>query len=196
MPGGSRRTDAELVIAARRGDRSAFDALVGRYQRRATAVAYRLLGNIDDAMEVTQDAFCRTYEKLAGLSDPTRFGPWLLRTVSNQSLNRRRRRAIRRMQSLDATGGGQESDEASEWNLGDPAAATPAEIASAAELKESIRAALDELPEKQRSALVLFSLEKLPQKVVAEMLNMSVEAVKWHVFTARKKLKERFREYL
>ena len=196
MVGGLQPTDAELVIAARRGDRSAFDMLVGRYQRRATAVAYRLLGNVDDAMEVTQDAFCRAYDKLAGLSDPARFGPWFLRTVTNQSLNRRRRRAIRRTQSLDAPGGGADSDERVEWNLADQATATPAEMASAAELKENIREALDELPEKQRSALVLFSIEKLPQKQVAEMLNISVEAVKWHVFAARKKLKERFRDYL
>jgi len=147
-------------------------------------------------MEVTQDAFCRAYDKLASLSNPDRFGGWLLRTVTNQSLNRRRRRAVRRMSSLDAPAAAAREDDRAEWNLADPAATTPADMACAAELKENIRDALDDLPEKQRAALVLFSIQKLPQKQVAEMLNMSVEAVKWHVFTARRKLKERFREYL
>jgi RNA polymerase sigma factor (sigma-70 family) len=59
-----------------------------------------------------------------------------------------------------------------------------------------IAEALDRLPEMQREALVLFSMAKLPQRQVARMLGCSVEAVKWHVFTARKKLKDALREYL
>lgn len=62
--------DAELVAAVLQGQLPAFDELVGRYQRKATAVAYRLLGNRDDAMEVVQDAFLRAYEKLGTLSAP------------------------------------------------------------------------------------------------------------------------------
>ncbi len=199
MPGGSQPTDAELVIAAAGGDRAAFDQLVGRHQRRATSVAYRLLSNIDDAMEVTQESFFRAYEKLASLSAPERFGAWLLRIVSHQALNRRRGRALRRMASLDGfsvPAPGASDDGAGELNLPDGSAVSPAEEVSARELKESIRRAIDELPDKQRTALVLFSIEKLPQKEVAEILGMSVEAVKWNVFTARKTLKEQFRDYL
>ena len=59
-------------------------------------------------------------------------------------------------------------------------------------LDEAIR----RLPETQRQALVLFAIEKLPQKEIAEMLGCSVEAVKWHVFAARKKLKEQFKDFL
>lgn len=188
-------SDGQLAQAAARGDRAAFDVLVGRYQRRVTSVAFRLLGNVDDAQEVAQDALLKAYDKLPTLAAPERFGSWLLRIVSNLSLNRRRRRALRKTLSIDQANAG-DNDDREERSVPDPHADTPVMLASAAELKEGIRAALDELPEKQRMALVLFSLEKMPQRDVARQLDMSVEAVKWHVFTARKKLKERFKDYL
>ena len=187
--------DGELVRATIAGDRRAFDALMRRHQRLATQVAYRLLGNSDDADEVVQEAFCRAFRKLAGLSDPERFGGWLLRIVSNQALNYRRSRALRqtiRLAELNSP----DDAERGELNLADPRTVGPDSALSAAELADRIRRAMAELPEKQRLALVLFSMEKLPQKQVATMLGISVEAVKWHVFTARKKMKERLREYL
>ncbi len=78
----------------------------------------------------------------------------------------------------------------------DPSAVTPEQAASARDVQRLIAEALAELPEMQRQALVLFSIEKLPQKEVAEVLGCSVETVKWHVFTARRKLKDTLRDYL
>jgi len=186
-------TDGALVAATLGGDRQAFDVLVGRYQRQATAVAFGLLGNVDDAQEVVQESFLRAYRKLSSLSSPERFGAWLLRIVSNQSLNFRRGRALRRTLSLHPV---DDSDDRPELTVADAGAGTPDQAAEAGELKEAIRQAIDELPETQRLALVLFSIQKLPQKQVAEILNLSVEAVKWHVFSARKKLKDRFKDSL
>jgi RNA polymerase sigma-70 factor (ECF subfamily) len=186
--------DGELVLAARRGELGPFDELVRRYQRKATAVAFRLLNNRDDAMEVVQDAFLNAYDRLASLDEPERFGPWLLRIVGNLALNRRRSRSLRKTVSLE--GPWQDDEDRGELNRPDPRDQTPLEIASGRELKQLIARAIDELPELQRQALVLFSMQNLPQKQVADMLGCSVEAVKWHVFTARKKLKERFKDYL
>lgn len=181
-----------LVQQARSGELGAFDVLVGRYQRQATAVAYRLLNNLDDAMEVTQDAFLRAYDKLGLLSKPAQFGPWLMRIVSNLALNRRRARALRSAVSIDAAG----ADDDREISVPDDAAESPLEAASAKEMETVIDKILSDLPEMQRKALVMFSVAKMPQKEVAKMLGCSVEAVKWHVFTARKKLKDRLRDYL
>ncbi len=63
-------------------------------------------------------------------------------------------------------------------------------------MRRLIGESIEELPEMQRQALVLFSIAELPQKEVASMLGCSVEAVKWHVFTARKKLKDKLKDYL
>ncbi len=185
-------SDGQLARAAVRGDRSAFDVLVGRYQRQVTAAAYRLLNNIDDAREVAQEAFLRAFRRLKSLDKPDRFGGWMMRIVVNQALNFRRGRALRRTDSLSRR---EEASDRGELNLPDPAMPTPSENASAAELRQNMVDAMGELPEKQRMALTLFSIQKLPQKQVAEILGTSVEAVKWHVFTARKKLKEKFRDY-
>lgn len=185
--------DGELVRATRRGELVAFDRLVERHQRRAVAVAYRLLSNRDDAMDVVQDAFLKAYDRLATLSQPERFGAWVLRIVSNLSLNYRRSRALRKTEPLEAPEGELAHDA---MNRPDESAAPPPAEVSAEELRVRLDKAIGELPEMQRQALVLFSIEKLPQKEIAEMLGCSVEAVKWHVFTARKKLKDRFREYL
>lgn len=187
--------DAELVDAVLHGDRSAFDNLVRRHQRRVTARAYRLLGNVDDANEVAQEAFLRAYRKLSSLSDPKRFGSWLMRIATNQALNFRRGRAVRKtLHFEDFADENSPADGAS--NREDSHAVNPGEAVSAGELSDRIRRELEALPDKQRQALVLFSIEKLPQKQVAKMLGLSVEAVKWHVFSARKKLKERLGEYL
>lgn len=181
---------AGLVERAGAGDMQAFEALVREFQRQATAVAYRLLNNRDDAMEVVQDAFLKAFDRLDSLNEPARFGAWFVRIVRNLSLNRRRRRAIRKTASLDAAP--MNDDGRGEgWTLPDTHRPTPLQEAAGSDLRELLRAAIDELPEMQRQSLVLFSIEKLPQKQVAEILGCSVEAVKWHVFTARKKLKER-----
>jgi len=191
--GAQQPDDGALVRSARRGELAAFEELVRRYQRQATAIAYRLLNDRDDAMEVTQESFLNAFDRLGSLSDPGRFGPWLLRIVSNLSLNRRRARALRKTVSLDALGA---DDERGEMNRPDPHAVTPFQTVVAEEAKGLIARAIDELPDMQRQALVLFSIQNLPQKQVADILGCSVEAVKWHVFTARKKLKDKLKDYL
>jgi len=188
----------EQVLGGRRG---AFDELVRRYQRQAVAVSYRLLGNSHDAMEVTQDAFVKAFSSLATLQKPEAFGGWLMRIVSNLSLNYRRSRKTRSQLPLDdllgttessqqaaaATGGG------SDWmaQSGDPV-----HLLESEEMGRKLQQALNQLPEKQRLAIIMFTIEEMPQKQVAEALNCSVEAVKWHVFQGRKRLREILRDHL
>src|SRR4051812_25732813 len=94
-------TDGALVTEVLNGKRTAFDELIKRYQRQAVAVSYRLLGNMQDALEVSQDSFLKAYSSLATLQKPEAFGGWLMRIVSNLSLNYRRSRKIRSQLPLD-----------------------------------------------------------------------------------------------
>jgi RNA polymerase sigma-70 factor (ECF subfamily) len=188
------QTDAELVGRVLAGTTTAFDELINRYQRRAVSVAYRLLGNAHDALDVCQEAFLRGYRSLETLEDADRFGPWLMRIVSNLSLNfRRSRKKTSPIPTDDCLLGGSEDGMGSDWMV---SANMPPDDALAAELRKAIAAAVNSLPEKQRLALVLFAIEGMPQKDVAEILDCSVEAVKWHVFQARKTLKEKLAAYL
>lgn len=182
--------EVQLVQRAQAGESEAFAELVRRYQRRTVSVAYRLLGNIEDAGDVSQDAFVRAYRNLSQLEDAARFGGWLMKVVSNLSLNFRRARSTRATAWLDdeALAGVDRIDPRTNLRAatdrGDSSETLPEELHAA------VTAALGELPEKQRLALVLFSVEGMPQKEVAEILDCSIELVKWNVFQARKKLKD------
>jgi RNA polymerase sigma-70 factor, ECF subfamily len=184
-------SDGQLVQETLGGNRPAFDTLIRRYQKQAVAVSYRLLGNTHDALEVTQDAFLKAFTGLASLQKPEAFGGWLMRIVSNLSLNYRRSRKSRSQLPLDDLLQNQ-------GTIGEaaPDKIDPAHQLQSAEMGDRLQSALASLPEKQRLALVMFTLESLPQKQIAETLNCSVEAVKWHVFQGRKKLKQMLKEVL
>jgi RNA polymerase sigma-70 factor (ECF subfamily) len=188
--------EADLVRRAQGGDAACFSRLVRLHERQAVAVAYRLLNHTEDARDVAQDAFIRAFRSLGQLEDPRRFRPWLLRTVSNLALNYRRARRSTRTAALD------ESLEAA-GGLLDPRTGRRRVDADAGgdgplpeELQSLVTEAIGALPEKQRMSLILFSVEGLPQKEVADILDCSVELVKWNVFQARKKLKEVLAAYL
>ncbi len=190
-------SDADLVRDVCSGIRDAFDELVERYQRRAVSVAYRLLGNLHDALEVCQDAFVRAYRNLDSLEDQRRFGSWLLRIVTNLSLNFRRDRAVGgRRVSLDECIIDDDTSRGMQLPESSAAGNQPGAELAAAELREVVQAAIAKLPQQQQTALVLFSIEQLPQKEVASIMECSVEAVKWHVFQARKKLRGELADYL
>ena len=198
-PGDGGPPDGELVAQVLGGRRESFDILIRRYQRQAVAVSYRLLGNTHDAAEVTQDAFLKAFSSLSTLQKPGAFGGWLMRIVSNLSLNFRRGRKSRSQLPLDDVFGvsdGATTDTtgaASDWaaQSGDPVRRLESQ-----ELGRKLAQAMSKLPEKQRLAITMFAIEQMPQKQVAEALDCSVEAVKWHVFQGRKKLKELLKDVM
>jgi RNA polymerase sigma-70 factor (ECF subfamily) len=183
--------DAVLVRRTLAGDKSAFDTLVRQYQRPAVAVSYRLLGRTEDALEIVQEAMLRAYRSLDSLQKPEAFGGWLMRIVTNLSLNKRRgRKSSSALPLDDLLSSGERDPEAG----GD--SPNPVRAMEGRELGERLKQAMAALPDKQRMALELFTIEQLPQKQVAEALQCSVEAVKWHVFQGRKKLKEALKDVL
>ncbi len=196
--------DGPLVRATLKGDRTAFDAIVERYHTQAVAVSFRLLGNRADAVEVVQDSFLKAYQSLSTLQKPEAFAGWFMRIVSNLSLNKRRGRSLRRGVSLDA-GADDESNRGASDTQGSTGISgeslqsgetDPFRSAAGKELGTQLQKALEQLPDKQRLAILMFTVQQMPQKEVAEALDCSVEAVKWHVFQGRKRLKEMLKDYL
>jgi RNA polymerase sigma-70 factor, ECF subfamily len=189
-------TDGVLVGQVLAGQKSAFDELVSRYQRRATAVAYRLLGNLQDALEVAQESFLKAFTNLTTLQKSEAFGPWLLRIVSNLSLNLRRSRkslAVLPLDDLLPSSGATNDDHSLIMVMHD---SEPSRRMQRAEVHSRIEQALGQLSRRQREAISLFALEEIPQKQVAQTLGCSVEAVKWHVFEGRRKLREILKDCL
>lgn len=184
---------SQLVSAAQQGDRPAFDRLVQMYQRQVVAVASRLLNNTDDGLEIAQEAFFRAYRSLGQLQDPDRFKAWLMRIVTNQALNFRRNRARRRTVSLDDDRLGEDRPIIAAPTEKGPDAA---EQLAAGELAQAIREAIGQLPEKLRTSLELFAIEKMPQKEIAEIMQTNVQTVKWNVFEARRQLRKKLGKLL
>jgi RNA polymerase sigma factor (sigma-70 family) len=148
-------------------------------------VALAVLSNADEAAEAVQAGFVKAYLNINKLREPKRFEIWLLRIISNTAISQRNG-AKRRI----------EVAKAADYHSQEKRTFSPAETADAKELREAIQRAMLRLSKKEAKAITLFGLEHLSQKQVAEIMGCSVQAVRWHVFRARKKLKVFLRKYL
>ena len=173
-----------LVKASQRGDRGSFDELVVLYQQRAMQVAVRMLGDADEAAEAVQNGFVKAYLNIDKLREPKRFEAWFFRIIANTAISQRRTAKFRAEKIK--TAGDCESKKAF----------SPEERKVGQELKEAIQRAMLKLSKKQAQAIALVGIEALPREEVAEIMGCSAEAVKWHVFKARQKLKVLLKEYL
>jgi RNA polymerase sigma-70 factor (ECF subfamily) len=169
--------DATLVERTLAGNREAFGALVERYADTARRVARAILRDADDADDAAQDAFIAALSNLSRYDTRRPFAPWLMRIVTNTAIDRDRRRRIRRAEPLDEglTDGGESPERAAE--RGEEAA--------------RLRAALAELPHRQRVAVVLFDAEGYAHAEIAEILGVPVGTVRSDVHHARRALREK-----
>jgi RNA polymerase sigma-70 factor (ECF subfamily) len=175
--------DDALLARAARGDRPAQDELFARYRDPAYRVAYRLLGNPDDALDAVQDGFIKAFTHLRGFEHRCSFKTWLLRVVSNAALDLGRQR--RRREELAAA--------ATERLAPDggvtPDHADPGREAEEADLRRALADALTQLPEAQRRTFVLHVDGGLSYREVAEAMGISIGTVMSRLFYARQKLK-------
>jgi RNA polymerase sigma-70 factor (ECF subfamily) len=174
-----------LVESSSQGNRDAFDELVGLYQRRAMQVALAVLSNADEAAEAVQAGFVKAYLGIEKLKEPKKFEIWLLRIISNTAISQRK-----------AAGRRAEAAKAADCPRQENRTFSPAQTADTKELRAAIQRAMLRLSKKEAKAITLFGLEDLSQKQVAEIMGCSVQAVRWHVFRARQKLKVLLRKYL
>ncbi len=165
--------DRALVLRYLDGELAAGDQLVGRHLRRMFNVALRMLGNVQDAEDVTQTAFGNAFAALGSYDPKYRFFSWIYRMTVNASLNtlKRRRDAV----SLDG-------------KFDVPAASTSTE--SAADAEDLVGRALLELKPGDRAVVVLRHLEALSYEEMADALGVPVKTVKSRLFTARQRLRE------
>ncbi|MFO0840386.1 MAG: sigma-70 family RNA polymerase sigma factor [Phycisphaerae bacterium] len=169
------------------GGREARLALYERYREAAYAVAFRVTGRSEDALDVVQDAFVKAFESLAGFQQEASFKTWLLRIVSNRSLDLLRARRVRVAASIDAEG-----DDESPGGIepADRDAAPPDDGLQRAELSQRVRAALDSLPPEQRAVMAMFALEEMTYGQISEALGIPIGTVMSRLFHARRKLQE------
>jgi RNA polymerase sigma-70 factor, ECF subfamily len=175
-----------LVSRARRGDRSAFEALVRASYPDMFALALRLTGDEDDALDVVQDAFLRAYRSIRRFRGDAAFSTWMYRITANCSVTLLERRGRNRHQSLDAMAPPTAEAQADFRTEHNPEARS----AQRAE-HDRLVSALASLPEKLRAVVVLRDIYDLPHDAIASELGISVTAAKVRLHRARRQLRER-----
>ena len=185
--------DLDLVHAAQNGDLSAFDQLVGRYDRKLLRIAQHVTHNREDAQDVVQEAFLKAFQHLDRFREDSQFSTWLIRITLNQSLMkvRKQRRAAREV-SLDEdfqADGGMLPLEVADW------APNPEELYRTSELRDILTKTLGELQPALRMVFVLRDIEGLSIVQTAEAMELSHTAVKARLWRARLQLRERLSKY-
>ena len=166
--------DAELVQRSLQGDLAAFEVLVQEYQSVLFTVAYRMLGDYEDARDATQNAFIKVFQKLGTFDPQHRFFSWIYRILVNECLNARRGKPV------EVDGGDREA----------PASERPDEPLAAAERRDLVRRAVLALPHDYREVIVLRHFGGLSYDEMAEALRIPVRTVKSRLYTARQRLME------
>lgn len=168
--------DIQLVERGRRGDRDALEQLVTRYQGPVYNAVFRIVGNRDDAADLTQVAFLKVFENLDGFKPQFRFFSWLYRIAVNEALNFVR--ANVRMQHDGAM-----DDRPAEG--GDPAQA-----AFQDEIGDQVQAAMMKLQAEDRAILTLRHFSERSYRDIAGILDIEEKTVKSRLYTARQRLRD------
>jgi RNA polymerase sigma-70 factor, ECF subfamily len=174
--------ESDLIGRAKRGDTHAYEELVYAYQGIAFRTAYVIAGNAADAEEAAQDGFVKAWRALGRFREGAPFRPWLLQIVANEARNRRRSAGRRAHLALRA---------AAEQPSGDAAPSPEASLLSA-QTRESLLAAVNELPEDQRTVIALRFFAGLSEQEVAEALSLPTGTVKSRSARALERLRESY----
>ncbi len=180
-------TDRDTVARILAGDARQFGVLVDRYKDRAFSLASRLLGNREEAEETVQDAFVRAYRSLAEFRGESQFGTWFYRILYNACVTRitRRRTPAASLDEITVDGGEYVIASAEQDAL---------EHFAAEERHEILNAELQKLPERYRTALLLFYFQEQRYEEIASILKIPVSSVKTHLFRGRSLLRKRLTE--
>ncbi len=185
--------ETELVEAARSGDAEAFTTLVNQYDRNIYRLALNITGNPEDAEDALQETFLKAYTHLNRFQGDSRFYTWIVRIAVNESLMKLRKRKSDRTVSLDEPVETGEDEymprEVVDWGE------NPEQRYARQEMQEILTAALNELEAAFRIVVYLRDVENLSTEETAEMLNLSVPAVKSRLLRGRLKLRERLNQH-
>lgn len=184
--------ETPLVLQARTGDIEAFSKLVEKYEGKIFRLARHITNSQEDAEDILQETFLKAYEHLGEFQGNSKFYTWIVRIAVNESLMKLRKRKSDRSVSLDEqidTGEDVIAREIAVWED------NPEDKYSQQELREILDEAIASLPPIFRSVFVLRDIEELSSEETAQMLNLTVPAVKSRLLRARLKLREKLTRY-
>jgi RNA polymerase sigma-70 factor (ECF subfamily) len=180
----SATSDEDLVRIARKGDMRAFEELVARHRDKLYARAYTMMRNEEQAIDLSQEAWVKGWQRLAQFQGESSFTTWMTRITINlclDELRRRRRHRAESIEEMDEESGGVERQMPT-------VTVNPTEGLEQAELRARIDEAMGKLSEAHRTVLVLHEFEQLEYKNIAKTMNCSIGTVMSRLFYARRKM--------
>lgn len=177
-------TDQELVKAAQKGDMVAFEELVARHRDKIYARAFSMLRNEDDAVDVSQEAWVKGWQRLTQFQGESSFATWMTRIVINlclDTLRKHKRVRSESIEQMDEEVGGVER----QMPIINP---NPTEGLEREELRAKIDRALSQLSYEHRTVLILHEFEDLEYKMIAKKMGCSIGTVMSRLFYARRKM--------
>lgn len=178
--------DKVLIDRFLEGDESAFNLLFEKYKRKIYLIAYRLLGNHEDANDITQETLIKIYKELINFRNESSLYTWIYRITINLSLNLLKKKKLRSFFDFE---------EVDEWLFKDDRQ-SPELSFRENELSNKIQEALKKLPEKQRTVFTLRYYDELSYEEISEILGTSVGALKANYFHAVNKLQKELKNVL
>ena len=181
MPGVCQK-EIVAMRRCRRGSREAFEVLVNRYMKDAYFIALGLVGNREDAMDLSQEAFIRAYRNIKHVKPGRRFFPWFYQILKNLCVSHLRKRRYRRASSLDAADCPEVAATADCF--------CPDVVAGRNETKDKVWQAIGKLDDKHREVIILRHFQNMSYEQIAKALFCNQGTVTSRLYYARKRLKE------
>ena len=193
----SGQNDRELVDRVQQGDDAAFKELFDRYHRRAFAVAFGVVKNKQDALDIVQDAFIKVHRHIKSFQGSSSFYTWLYRIVMNLSIDHVRRNKKGKDMDYDDKVGREAVEVAGDGTLLPSILdGNPRRTVLRKELSEAIQAALDDLPDYHKAVILLREVEGLSYEEMATVLKVPKGTIMSRLFHARKKMQAALEVYL
>ena len=186
--------DAALMLRVKQGDREAFEALVNKYKQPIMNLVYRTLPDAMEAEDLAQHVFLQVFKSASRYEVSAKFSTWIFTIARNLCLNEIRRRSRHPAESLDQTF--EENEDQPTRQVEDTRACSAPEALLKRELEEKIEHALAQLPEKQRTAVLLCRQDELSYEQIGEVLGCTLSATKSLIHRARETLKLQLKPYL
>ena len=177
------KQDAAVDWTVTDNSRAAFEVFVNTHMKRAYAIALGLVGNHDDALELSQDAFAKAYQHMGTLNAQGKLFPWFYQILRNLCFSHLRKKRYRRAASIHGT-------EDNPLEIAAEDACDPEEAVAARERKDKLWQAIDQLDEKHREVIILRHFQNLSYEQIAQMLFCSKGTVTSRLYYARQHLKE------
>lgn len=175
-----------LLERSKAGDVAAFETLIEAYQKKIFNLAFRMIGNYDDAGDLAQEALIRVYKSIAGFKEQSSFSTWVYRITTNVCLDEIRKRKNKKVLSLDEEIQVEDGEMQRQIESDDP---LPDEVFEREELRQIINKAIETLPEEQRTVIMLRDLQGLSYDEIADILDCPGGTVKSRINRARQALK-------